>query len=272
MTNSADQRSNGSAAGDTGWRAVGKLDPRSLGAGRVLALNIAQWPARVANSFVAASSWAERMCLKWNVAEYLLVTRSFDRGLAVALDPATLQMWFLENGRRVPHTFDPEGRSPAQAEAWILVELLHRGLEPARFAKALPYDLADLMSGDATAYSPQSCAAELSELAAWHHNAAAAFIAAAADVGAAPPRLACNPQDLTLRCRLEFGGGQQTPHTIELGFSPGGHKVDEPYFDVSGPGDKPGAESIMRATTLISDKAPGDKLAVFLRHAIDARC
>ena len=98
----------------------------------------------------------------------------------MALDPATLQMWFLANGRRVPHSFDPEGRSPAEAEAWVLVELLHRGIEPTRFTKTLPYDLPDLMSGDAQQYSPQSYAAELFELAAWYHNAAANFGAAAA--------------------------------------------------------------------------------------------
>jgi hypothetical protein len=234
-------------------------------------LNIAQWPARIANSYVADSSWAERMRLQWKVAECLLVTRSFDRGLAVALDPATLQMWFLEKGRPVPHTFDPEGRSPAEAEAWVLVELLHRSIEPTRFSKALPYEIPDLLSGDAQEYSPQSCAAELSELAAWYHNAGATLVAAAADAGTATPHLACNPQDLTLRCRLELEG-QQNPHTIEIGFSPGGPGVDEPYFFVNGAGDIPVAESIIRAATLVGDQARHGSLARFFRHAIRSRC
>jgi hypothetical protein len=189
----------------------------------------------------------------------------------VALDPATLQMWFLEKGRRVSHTFDPEGRSPAEAEAWVLVELLHRSIEPTRFVKTLPYDLADLLSGDAQEYSPQSCAAELSQLAAWYQNAGAALVAAAADVGTATPRLTCNPQDLTLRCRLELGERQQNPRTIEIGFSPGGPAVDEPYFFVNGAGDIP-AELIIRATTLVGDQAPHGSLAAFFRHAIGSRC
>jgi hypothetical protein len=272
MTNSADQTLDGGTTGAVGWRALGKLDPSSLSAARVLALNIAQWPARIANSYVAGATWAERMSLQWNVAEDLLVTPSFDRGSAVALDPATLQMWFLANGRRVPHAFDPEGRSPAEAEAWVLVELLHRGIEPTHFTKALPYDLPDLMSGDAEQYSPQSYAAELFELAAWYHNAAANFVAAAADIGAAAPRLVCNPQDLTMRCRLDLGEAEENLDTIELGLSPGTHELDEPHFYVNRAPGRPAARSIMRATTLIGDSAPCGRLATFLRHAVNSRC
>jgi hypothetical protein len=272
MTNSADQTLDAGPAGETGWRAVGKLHPSSLGAARVLALNTAQWPARIANSYVAGKTWAQRMSLQWNVAEDLLVTPSFDRQLAVALDAATLQMWFLASGRPVPHTFDPEGRSPAEAEAWVLVELLHRGIEPTHFTKTLPYDLPDLMSGDAEQYSPQSYAAELVELAAWYHNAAANFVAAAADIGAAKPSLTCNPQDLSMRCRLELGEAEENPGTIELGFSPGTQEVDEPHFYVSRAGGRPAAGCIMRSTTLIGDRAPQGGLAAFLRHAINSQC
>jgi hypothetical protein len=272
MTNSADQTLQAGAAGDPGWRAVGKFHPPALVTARVLALNIAQWPARIANSYVAGATWTERTSLQWNVAEDLLVTPSFDRGVAVALDPATLQMWFLANGRRVPHSFDPEGRSPAEAEAWVLVELLHRGIEPMRFTKTLPYNLPDLMSGDAQQYSPRSHVAELFELAAWYHNAAANFGAAAGDIGAAKSRLACNPQDLTMRCRLELGEAGENSNAIELGFSPGTHEIDEPHFYVDCVGCKPDARSIMRATTLIGDPAPHDRLAAFLRHAVNSQC
>jgi hypothetical protein len=272
MTNSADQTLDAGPAGETGWRAVGKLHPSSLGAARVLTLNIVQWPARIANSYVAGANWSERMSLQWSVAEDLFVTPSFDRGIAVALDPATLQMCFLANGRRVPHVFEPEGHSPAEAEAWVLVELLHRGIESTHFTKSLPYDLPDLMSGDAQQYSPLAYAAELFELAAWYHNAAVNFVAAAADIGAAKPRLACNPQDLTMRCRLELGEAKENPDTIELGFSAGTHDVDEPYFYVNRVVGGPAAPSIMRATTLIGERAPNDRLAAFLRHAFNSQC
>jgi hypothetical protein len=253
-----------------GWRPVGELDPGLLGKGRSLALSVAQWPARVANSYVAGPTWIDRMYLEWDAAAGTLVTPSFDRELAIGLDLATLQMWFLEQRRRVPHSFDPEGRSPAQAEAWILVELLHRGVATTQFSKALPYELPDLMSGDAEEYSPQSCAAELRELAAWYHNASISLRAAAKRIGVAAPHIACNPQDLTLMCQVKVGAGQPKNQKVEVGFSPGRHATDDPYFYVKAASGNPGAPSMLRAATIIAAGAPQTRLAGFLQDAISA--
>jgi hypothetical protein len=267
MKNSADQRSEIYPAGPC-WRAVGRLDPRLLGNGRSLALNIVQWLARIANSFVHGSSWSERICLEWQMAESALITRSFDRGLAVGLDLATLQMWFLEQCRRVPHTFDPEGRSPAETEAWILVELLHRALEPTRFSKALPYASPDPITGDDLHYSPGTCTAELSELAAWYHDAAFSFCTYADESGVAVPRVVCNPQDLNMSCRLELGSGQGSERVFELGFSSGGLTLDEPCFYVKAPEGKCSTLAVVRATTIAAAPAPQPRLASFLHDAI----
>jgi hypothetical protein len=267
MTNLADQTSESSPAAAR-WRVVGRLDPRSLGGGRSLALNIVQWPARIANSYVEGSSWAERICLEWQMGESALVTRSFDRGLAVGLDIATLQMWFLEKCRRVPHTFDPDGRSPAEAEAWILVELLHRAVEPTRFSKALPYASPDLITGDDERYSPGYCTAELSELSAWYHDAALSFRAYAEESGAAAPLVVCNPQDLNLSCQLELSSGQASRRVIELGFSSGGLAIDEPFFYVKATEGRCGASAVMRATAIAVAPAPRARLASFLSDAI----
>jgi hypothetical protein len=264
MTNLADPRTESCLL----WRAVGGLDPRLLGKGRSLALNIVQWLARIANSYVDGSSWAERICLHWQMSESALVTRTFDHGLAVGLDLTTLQMWFLEQCRRVPHTFDPEGRSPAEAEAWVLVELLHRAVEPKRFSKALPYASPDLITGDDQQYSPGFFAVELSELAAWYHDAAFSFHSSAEEIGAAAPLVACNPQDLNMSCRLELGSGQANGRVIELGFSSSGLPIDEPYFYVKATEAKFGAPVVMRATTIAAAPAPQTRLASFLRDAI----
>jgi hypothetical protein len=267
MTNLADQ-TNESCPAPARWRAVGRLDPRLLGNGRSLALNIVQWQARIANSYVEGSSWAERICLEWGMAESALVTRSFDRGIAVGLDIATLQMWFLEKCCRVPHTFDPDGRSPAEAEAWILVELLHRAVEPTRFSKALPYAIPDLITGDHERYSPGSCTAELSELSAWHHDAVFSFRAYAEESGAPAPLVVCNPQDLNLSCQLELSSERASRRVIELGFSSGGLAIDEPYFYVKATEGSCGASAAMRATTIAASPAPQLRLASFLGDAI----
>ena len=51
----------------------------------------------------------------------------------------TLEMQFHEHGKPVPHILDPEEHSPAEVEAWMLVELLHRGVDREKFSKTLPY-------------------------------------------------------------------------------------------------------------------------------------
>ena len=107
MTNSADQEYS-AVAGDARWQAIGKVGPRCLGQARWLALNIVQWPARIANSYVTGSTWPERTWMAWQPAADAIVTRSFDRALSLRLDLRTLELCFLEQGRRVPHAFDPD--------------------------------------------------------------------------------------------------------------------------------------------------------------------
>ena len=269
MTNSADQECI-AVPGDARWQAIGKVDPRCLGQARWLALNIVQWPARVANSYVTGATWQERTWMAWQPAADAIVTQSFDRALSLRLDLRTLEMCFFEQGRRVPHVFDPEARSPAEAEAWLLVEFLHHGIDRTRFSKALPYDIPDLLTGDAEDYAPQSCAAELTELAAWYHNAVLSFATAAKEMGMSDPHIECSPQNLTMICRLGSDSTGLKRPAVELGFSPGLAK-DEPYFYVT-PGsaaEEPrGAQAVMRSSTVAAAAAPQESLSVFLRDAM----
>ena len=143
------------------------------------------------------------------------VTKTFEHGLALELRLPGLEMQFQERGEPVPHVLDPEERSPAEVEAWILVELLHRGLDRDKFIKSLPYTIANLMSGDAEDYSPQACAAGLAQLTAWFRAASAVL--------STHGRVVCLPQTLT----LEVASGRGTP---AVGFSPGSAERDEPHF------------------------------------------
>jgi hypothetical protein len=270
MTNSADQEYS-AVAGDARWQAIGKVDPRCLGQARWLALNIVQWPARIANSYVTGSTWPERTWMAWQPAADAIVTRSFDRALSLRLDLRTLELCFLEQGHRVPHAFDPEARSPAEAEAWILVELLHQGIDRTRFSKALPYDIPDLLTGDAEDYAPQSCAAELTELAAWYHNAVLSFATAAKEMGMSDPHIECSPQNLTMICRLGSDSKGPKRPAVELGFSPGRRAKDEPYFYVtpgSGAEEPRGVQAVMSSSTVAAAGAPQESLSVFLRDAM----
>ena len=95
---------------------------------RELTLNIVQWLARIANSYVADRSTKDRLTLDFRT-DGSFVTKTFEHGLALELRLPSLEMQFQERGKLVPHILDPEERSPAEVEAWILVELLHRGLD-----------------------------------------------------------------------------------------------------------------------------------------------
>ena len=209
-------------------------------------LDLVQWLARIANSYVAGDRPEDRVMLSFSRGVF--VTRTFDRDFALELRLPDLKMQFQESGKPVPHVLDPEEHSPAEAEAWILVELLHRGIERDRFSKSLPYVIDDLMSGDAEDYSPEACAGGLELLNAW-------FCAAASSLSP-DGRVACRPESLTL---MATNGG----HGDTAGFSPGDAQHDEPYF-FSGSGSN---RRRLTASQLMREKNPAEVVANFIGRA-----
>ena len=117
------------------WESVEIGDPASFARARELALNVVQWVARIANSYVSAATAEERVRLTFRTPDATFVTRPFEDNKSLELRLPSLNLQFLEGGRPVPHIFDPEDHSPAETEAWLLVELLHRGIERDRFSK-----------------------------------------------------------------------------------------------------------------------------------------
>ena len=165
------------------WRELRPIDVDALAKARSELTNLIQWPARIANSYVAGDLSDERVTLEFRPGTAAFVTKTFDQRLSLELRLPTLELQFIENGKAAPHIFDPEERSPAEVEAWFLVELLHRGVDRSKFSKKLPYDISGLMTGDADDHSPQSCLPALTQLTAWYRNAAAAIDAVASDIG-----------------------------------------------------------------------------------------
>jgi hypothetical protein len=154
----------------------------------------------------------------------------------------------MERGKSMPHLFNPEERSPAETEAWILIELLHRGIERERFSKSLPYAIDNLMSGDAEDYSPEACAEGLKLLNAW--------FCAAASVLSPDGRLACRPESLMLMAAMDTAG-----------FSPGDAQHDEPYFF----SDVDGNRRRLTASQLANEKNPAVVAAEFIGRAAAIR-
>jgi hypothetical protein len=220
MTNSPDRNGvSGVTVGD---------DLTKLARARSEAINLVQWPARVARSYVTSGVPERRTDLEFRAADAAFVTRQFADGVALEMRLPDLHLQFLHNGKAMPHVFDPQERSPAEAEAWILVELLHRGIDREKFSKKLPYTIPGLLTGDAEDYAPQDCRKGLIQLTDWFGKAAAVLEAAARARSLAKAEVICLPQTLDLVIAPLSGT------SILLGFSPGDTKNQEPYFYTGG--------------------------------------
>jgi hypothetical protein len=226
MTNSPDR--NG-AAGAIETPNFASEDLIELARARSEAINLVQWLARVAHSYVTSGAPERRTDLEFRAADAAFVTRQFVDDVALEMRLPDLHLQFLHNGKAVPHVFNPQERSPAEAEAWILVELLHRGIDREKFSKKLPYAIPGLLTGDAEDYAPQDCRKGLIQLTDWFGKAAAVFDAAARARSLDKAEVICLPQTLDLVLAPLSGAS-----SIPLGFSPGDTDNPEPYFYTGG--------------------------------------
>ena len=242
------------------WQPVGRGDFGELSKARLETFNLVQWLARLGNSNVEDDVPERRIELQFRAADGALATKRFGANLALELRLPSLQMHFLEGGRPAPHIFDPDDRSPAEVEAWILVELLHRGISAEKFSKRLPYPVAGLMSGDVPHHSPRSCGRGLAELTAWLKNAAAVLDATSRVADIDSPRVVALPQTLALAC---ICGRDQN----RFGFQPGDGEEPEPYFYVAA-GPAAGAignkRAILKASALFAKPDPAVAAMRFL--------
>jgi hypothetical protein len=241
------------------WSTVGTVDLDALAKAKMEAINLVQWLARLSNSYVTKSPPERRTELEFRAADAAFFTRPFAKNLALKIELPSLQMQFLDGGNPVPHIFDPEEHSPAEIEAWILVELLHHGLDREKFSKKLPYKIPRLMSGDAEDHSPQACREGLTQLMAWFKNAAAILGAASRGMGAAKMRIVCLPQTLGLACISETETGHR-----DFGFSPGDPQNPQPFFYISS-GSAAKNRSVLTASKLLADSDPAATVLTFLK-------
>jgi len=263
MTNSPDARG-APATSAAPWRALAAGDGVELARARNEAINLVQWLARIAHSYVTSGDPERRADLDFDAASGSFTTLPFPGGNALQMRLPDLQLQFLADGKPVPHVFDPEGRSPAEVEAWILVELLHRGIDREKFSKALPYTIADLMTGDAVDHEPQACREGLMQLTALLGNAAAVLDAAARAAGARKVRIVCLPRTFSLTLAPDSGGQR-----IDLGFFPGDRQNPEPYFYASGATNEVSPKPARRIATsaLFAQGDPARAAAMLLKMA-----
>ncbi len=244
MTNSRDRPDNSLAMK---WQTRTTGDLSELAQARVEAISVAQWLARIANSYVAAGTPEQRTRLEFRPHDAAIATGKFDKAIALEMRLPMLELQFLENGKPMAHVFDPEEHSPAEVEAWLLVELLHRGIDRGNFSKELPYTITGLMSGDAENYSPLLCGPGLIRLTALMRDAAAVLKAAARNKGGDQASIACLPQNLNLVAPANSGS---------FAFSPGDAESPEPYFYRRSGSSGGGGNLTMMAAALMAECDP----------------
>jgi hypothetical protein len=205
------------------------------------------------------------------------VTQEFLPALTAELRIPGLALQFRQEGRPVPHVMQVDDRTPAEVEAWVLVELLHRGLDRDRFSKSLPYQMPDLITGDAVGYVAAPLAAELDELAAWFANAADILAALASEAPPAPtppaPALWCWPEIFHLAVLLPLHPhGLSRGPMLRAGFAVGDGGSDQAYFsvtthDATAPPPSAGA---LTAASLLRERQPAEAVLDRLRAAVGA--
>lgn len=210
------------------WQPVGKVSLAKLREARLQAHNGAQWVARLAHSYLDHEVGDTHLDLTWDETDGALVGRDIGEGLSVGLDTADLALQFRENGKRVPHKIELDARSPAKVEAWFLVELLHRHRDRERFSKALPFEIAGLMTGDALDFSHESHAEGLAELARWQANAALLLRQIVGDKA----RIISSPYHFDIAAVVPIEGRGNA--AVRAGFAPGDDRDLEPFFYISG--------------------------------------
>ena len=248
------------------WKSIGGANAGDLAEARRQAHNAAQWLVRIAHSFMPAASDNSHTLLRWDSERDALVSQEFLPNLALELRLPGLAMQFREGDRPAPHIFEFDDRTPAEAEAWVLVELLHRQLDRDRFSKALPYDFPDLMTGDAVPYVVESHQSALEELAAWFSNSAAVLRGVAEEHSAAAhggPDVACWPESFHLGVLLPLKHAESAGRSqmLRIGSSPGSARQPEPFFYVSASNTQPAARNTPSGSLTVAElAASGDPM------------
>lgn len=256
-------------------QSAGAPDKRSEA--RLQLHSMLQWLARLANSYIEADPAGRHLTLLWDGDRHAFVTRTFNGDLAVELRLPPLEMQFREKDVLSPHVLYVDGRSPAEVEAWVLVELLHRGVDRARFSKQLPYGSAKLMHGDAKQFSPESHEAELAELATWLDTAAGVLRRVASNRAAAGQpvdgEIRCWPEALHLAIAVPLEPGSAS-EALRVGLSAGDERTPEPHFMVISEKIRNGStmmpNSVLTAGKIAAAGMSSDDIAAFLEQMIDA--
>ena len=200
----------------------------------VEAHNALFWVARGAHSFLNYLPQNQHLGLLWDVNAQDFRTRYFEKHFQIGLNVRELEIYFCEDGLKVPHSFCFDDRTPAFAEAWYLVELLHRDLDQSKFSTSLPFDSPFMLMGDTQDHNASLYNHELEALHVSLLRSVRLFqriphlLAPVKSLLHQPNKIALEPETFTLEYTAFFS--ETTGQKITIGFSAGDHLRPEPFY------------------------------------------
>ena len=200
----------------------------------VEAHNALFWVARGANSFLEIMPQNQHLSLLWVGGSQDFRTRYFEKHFQIGLNIRDLEIYFCENGSKVPHSFCFDDRTPAFAEAWYLVELLHRDLDQSKFSTSLPFDSPFMLMGDTEDHNASLYKQELEAL----HvcllknirllQRIPSLLVPIQSLLHQPNKITLEPETFTLEFTAFYS--EATGQKITVGFSAGDNLRPEPFY------------------------------------------
>ncbi len=152
------------------WPNIEVFQTKQYRDARVEAHNALFWMARAAHSFVEPMPENAHLNLSWENDSADFRTQIFGDNIQIGINLPELELYFCEKKEKVPHSFWLDDRTPAFVEAWYLVELLHRGIDPETFSTSLPFDSKNMVMGDTQDHNASLYKKELTALKDCIHN------------------------------------------------------------------------------------------------------
>ena len=216
------------------WRPIDGVNLQTLNAARAPAHYAAQWLARAGYAYVQAKPDSSHTNVGWDEAHDGFTTHPLKGDLRLGLKIPQLSL-VLTEGKAIS-SFPMDGRTNADARAWLGKEMSAHGLDAKALNKPLPYDLPAHPIAKGEAYRASENAKGLAVLAAWFGNANASLgrIREAHNKGklqASPVR--CWPHHFDLATLILLDGDPEKGRSVNVGLSPGDGTYDSPYFYIT---------------------------------------
>jgi hypothetical protein len=218
------------------WKTLAGVDFARLREARIQAHYGAQWLARAARAYVPPQPDDGHTNLGWDDGFEGFTTHPLKGGTRLGIRIPDLALALLENGQAA-RSFPLQGRSEAEARAWLGEQVTTFDLADSALDNPLPYELPAHPLAQDGRYDTATLAEPLRELAAWYANGLNALGTVRQRLvarGLPAPEVRCWPHHFDLDCLTVIGdGAPYVAPTLGAGFSPGDHFYEEPYFYIS---------------------------------------